>query len=114
MESTNLFPCFTGPAGWSHPHWNMSVYPRPRPSGFHPLEFLSGYFNMVEVNASFYQYLRPEVVRLWLRKVEGNPHFRFTVKMNRWFTHDRVLQTGEVAAFKEGLWPLLRSRRLAA
>ena len=114
MQSAKLLPCFTGPAGWSYPQWNSVVYPRPRPAGFHALEFLSGYFDTVEINTSFYQYLRPEVVRLWMRKVAPNARFRFTAKMNRQFTHDRMLQAAEVAAFKEGLWPLLRARRLAA
>lgn len=113
MDSTSLFPCFTGTAGWSHPHWNSVVYPRPRPRGFHPLKFLSRYFDVVEINTSFYQLLRPEVVRLWLRQTEDNPGFRFTAKLNRRFTHDRILQASDVSAFKQGLWPLMRARRLA-
>lgn len=114
MVPANLFPCFTGVAGWSHARWNSLVYPQPRPRGFHPLQFLSSYFDVAEIDSSFYQFLRPEVVRLWLRKVSANPGFRFTAKLHRRFTHDRILEAGEIAAFKEGLWPMSRSRRLAA
>jgi uncharacterized protein YecE (DUF72 family) len=103
-----------GLAGWSYAHWNGVVYPKVYPSGFHPLEFLAHRFSVVEINTSFYQHLKPEVVRLWMKKVSFNPQFRFTAKLNRRFTHDRVLEAPEIAAFKEGLWPLLRERRLGA
>jgi uncharacterized protein YecE (DUF72 family) len=103
---------FCGPCGWSYPHWNGTVYPRNRPRGFHPLEFLSRYFDAVEINTSFYQPLRPEISRLWIKKVEDNPKFLFCAKLNRRFTHDRVLDTTEIAAFKDGLWPLLHASKL--
>ena len=101
-----------GPSGWSYPHWNGVVYPRLKPRGFHPLENLSQYFDAVEINTSFYQALQPELVSLWLRKVEHNPKFQFTVKLGRRFTHERSLAPAEIAHFKEGLWPLMRARKL--
>ncbi len=101
-----------GPAGWAYPDWNTSVYPRPRRRGFHALEYLAEYFDAVEVNTSFYQPLRPEVSRLWVDRVSNNPSFLFTAKLGRRFTHERVLEAGEVAAFKEGLWPILKAGRL--
>lgn len=103
---------YCGPSGWSYPHWNGVVYPKLKPRGFHPLEQISKYFDAVEINTTFYQFIRPEVVRLWLRKVEENPKFQFTAKLNRRFTHERLIAAGEVAAFKEGLWPLLRAKKL--
>ncbi len=103
---------YCGPCGWSYPHWNGTVYPKNRPRGFHALEFLSRYFDTVEINTSFYQPLRPEISRLWIKKVEDNPKFLFCAKLNRRFTHDRVLDTAEIAAFKDGLWPLLRAKKL--
>lgn len=103
-----------GPAGWSYPHWNGIVYPKTKPRGFHALEFLARYFDTVEINTSFYQTIRPEIARLWLAKTAANPDFLFTAKLNRRFTHDRVLDSGEVANFKDGLTPLLRARKLGA
>jgi uncharacterized protein YecE (DUF72 family) len=103
---------YCGPCGWSYPHWNGTVYPKNRPRGFHPLEFLSRYFDAVEINTSFYQPLRPEISRLWIKKVEDNPKFLFCAKLNRRFTHDRILDTAEIAVFKDGLWPLLRAKKL--
>ena len=103
-----------GLAGWSYPHWNGTVYPSRPSRSFHPLEYLSRYFDSIEINASFHQPLRPEISRLWLKKVAGNPDFQFTAKLGRRFTHERSLDQTEVGAFKEGLWPFLRAGRMGA
>jgi uncharacterized protein YecE (DUF72 family) len=101
-----------GPSGWSYPHWNGTVYPKSKPHAFHALEYLSRYFDAVEINTSFYQHLRPEISALWVSKVANNPKFLFTAKLNREFTHNRNLRTSQVAAFKDGMWPLLRAGKL--
>jgi uncharacterized protein YecE (DUF72 family) len=103
---------YCGPSGWSYPHWNGIVYPRLKPRGFHPLDDIARYFDAVEINTTFYQTIRPEISRLWLRKVIHNPKFQFTVKLGRQFTHDRLLGSAAIAEFKEGLWPILRARKL--
>jgi len=103
-----------GPAGWSYAHWNGVVYPKTKPRGFHAIEYLADFFDAVEVNTSFYQSLKPEITRLWAAKTAHNPKFMFTAKMNRRFTHDRVLDAADVTEFKDGLWPLLRSGKLGA
>src|SRR6516225_7660433 len=82
---------YFGTAGWSYPHWNGLIYPKTLSSGFHPLEFIARRFDTVEINSSFYQHLKPEVVRLWMKKVEVNPRFQFTAKLNQRFTHAREL-----------------------
>jgi uncharacterized protein YecE (DUF72 family) len=103
-----------GTAGWSYPHWDGLVYPKLHGSGFHPLEFLSRRFDVVEINSSFYQHLKPEVVRLWMKKVENNPRFQFTAKLHQRFTHARVLDDAEVQSFADGLRPMLRAKKLGA
>ncbi len=110
MSPSPLLHC--GPAGWDFPHWDGLVYPRPRGRGFHPLRLLAGCFNALEINTSFYGPRRPEVSRLWLRLVAHNPDFLFTAKLLRRFTHERRLAEAELAAFKEGLGPLLAAGRL--
>ena len=107
------FP-YIGTAGWSYPHWNGVVYPKMQSGGSHPLELFSRHLDLVEINSSFYQCLKPEVVKLWIKKVEGNPRFLFTAKLHQRFTHARILEDAEVARFKEGLWPLLRAKKLGA
>lgn len=103
-----------GVAGWSYAHWLGTVYPSRPSRNFHPLEFLARYLDAMEINTSFYQPLRPEISRLWIRKVEANPDFLFTVKLGRRFTHERSLNAVEVTAFKEGIFPLLRARKIGA
>ncbi len=103
-----------GTAGWSYPHWNGVVYPKTHGTGFHALEFMSRHADAVEINSSFYQALKPEIVKLWAKKVERNPNFQFTAKLHQQFTHQRIVQDAEVAAFKEGLFPLLRTNKLGA
>jgi len=101
-----------GPSGWSYEHWNGIVYPKLKRRGFHPLEDLARYFDALEINTTFYQPIRPEIARLWIRKVEQNPKFQFTAKLHRRFTHERVLSAADIAQFKDGLWPLHKAHKL--
>ena len=105
---------YIGTAGWSYPHWNGVVYPKHHTGGFHALDVLAKQISVVEVNSSFYQFLKPELVTLWMRRTECNPDFRFTAKLHQRFTHARIIEESEVRAFKEGLWPLLRGKKLGA
>lgn len=103
-----------GPAGWSYPDWRGVVYPAPSRSGSQELEFVSRYFDTVEINTSFYRPLRPEIVRVWLRKIASNPRFRFTAKLLGRFTHEQDAGLAEEAACKEGFAPLLEEGKLGA
>src|ERR1700748_1747930 len=100
-EEVDMAAPYVGTAGWSYPHWNGVVYPKMyklgnHPNGFHPLEFLSQRFDAVEINNSFYQPLKPELAKLWMKKVVGNPKFQFTAKLNQRFTHARDLDEAAV------------------
>jgi len=106
--STSLY---IGTAGWAYPHWNGVVFPHAHP---HPLEQLANSFSVVEINSSFYQPLKPEVVRLWIKKVQAHPDFKFTAKLHQRFTHARIIENDEVSVFKEGLKPLQKSGKLGA
>ncbi|MBI4875601.1 MAG: DUF72 domain-containing protein [Acidobacteria bacterium] len=111
ISSRDCTPC-CGPAGWAYPDWNAAVYPRPKPRGFHALEYLAEHLDTVEINTSFHQPLKPEISRLWVDRVGANRSFRFTAKLGRRFTHDRNPDAESVAAFKEGLWPIHKAGRL--
>jgi uncharacterized protein YecE (DUF72 family) len=57
----------------------------------HPLEYLARFFDTTEINTSFYGPLKPELAKLWCRKVAGvNPGFLFTAKLYRAFTHSPI------------------------
>ena len=101
-----------GTAGWSYPDWKGVVYPRNRGAGFHEAAYLSKFFSVIEINTSFYQPLRPELARLWVKKVEAAKNFQFTAKLYRGFTHERSLTREGVLRFSEGLAPLADAGRL--
>jgi uncharacterized protein YecE (DUF72 family) len=103
-----------GPAGWSYTDWAGVVYPRSRSRSFHEAEYLARFFDTIEINTSFYQALQPDMVRPWIAWVSHNPHFLFTAKLWRRFTHDRDGGREEERAFKRGLEPLAQEKRLGA
>lgn len=78
---------YIGTAGWSYKDWVPSFYPKTQTGKFDWLEFYAAYFNLVEVNASYYTYLNPSIVSSWLHKVSENSDFSFTIKLHQDFTH---------------------------
>ncbi|MFT7676892.1 MAG: hypothetical protein ACI8QC_000869 [Planctomycetota bacterium] len=104
-------------AGWSYPDWEGRVYPRAKPSGFHPLRHLSRYLDGIEVNSPFYALPRPDVVSRWAEIVQAQPEFRFVVKLYQGFTH-RPVDEGrwkeEAASFLTAMQPLQRKQLLSA
>jgi uncharacterized protein YecE (DUF72 family) len=78
-----------GTAGWSYKDWEGVFYPPGMARRKqHPLEYLARCFDLVEVNTSFYGHIKPELAKLWARRVEAvNPEFVFTAKLHRSFTH---------------------------
>jgi len=104
-----------GPAGWSYEDWAGIVYPLKKGSKFDPLAYLAEFFDVVELNNTFYRPPTPQMGRSWARRVQSNPNFRFTAKLYRNFTHEReALAEGDEALFKSGLAPLLENQRLGA
>src|SRR3989442_8016959 len=101
-----------GTSGWAHGDWAGSVYPAIKPRGFHPLEYLSRHLDLVEIDTSFDAPLRPELSKLWLRKVAERPGFVFTAILGRQFTFERQLDAASIRAFKDGLWPLRQAGKL--
>jgi uncharacterized protein YecE (DUF72 family) len=78
-----------GTAGWSYKDWDGILYPSEvTRKKVHPVEFLARFFDVIEINTSFYGHIRPELGRLWSRKAAAvNPDFLFTAKLHRSFTH---------------------------
>jgi uncharacterized protein YecE (DUF72 family) len=103
-----------GPAGWSYPDWRGIVYPARKPTAFQEVEYLSHFFDTIEINTSFYNPPRPEVVKSWLRQVQHNQNFKFTAKFWQRFTHERSADLEDERLFKEGIAPLAEAGRLGA
>src|SRR5438270_9016048 len=117
-----------GTAGWSYKDWEGIFYPPGmQRRKIHPLEYLARFFDTVEINTSFYGPLKPELVKLWCRRVsEANPDFLFTAKLYRAFTHSplAVMEPTSAASIRptdedevktrEGLDALASEGRLGA
>ena len=103
-----------GPAGWSYGDWEGIAYPRDV-LRFDPLAYISGYFDTIEINNTFYRPPTPKMALSWAKRVAGNERFRFTAKLLRNFTHAReALTDADEADFKKGLAPLVETNRLGA
>ena len=93
-----------GTAGWSYKDWEGIFYPYGmQRQKRHPLEYLAQFFDVVEINTSFYGHIKPELARLWVRKVEPvNSQFVFTAKLHRSFTHSplEVMEPTSAATIK--------------
>lgn len=105
-----------GPAGWMYKDWEGTVYPRPKPSRFDQLRYISGFFDTVEINSSFYGPPLATSSSNWVRRVEDNANFRFTAKLWKRFTHERAKAwtTAEVDQVRAGFDVLMGSDRLGA
>lgn len=103
-----------GPAGWSYPDWKGIVYPKLRPSGFHEVNYLAGYFNTVELNVTFYRPVAAETTQDWVVRVAHNKQFLFTAKLWQEFTHNRYLSVENERAFRPGMEVLRDAGKLGA
>lgn len=79
-----------GVAGWSYKDWQGIVYPPSLKSNAR-VEYLAHFFDLIEINTSFYGHIRPAVAKEWCRMAaDANPKFTFTAKLNRAFTHSPI------------------------
>jgi uncharacterized protein YecE (DUF72 family) len=102
-----------GPAGWSYPDWVGAVYPADGGGRFDRLAYLAGYFDLVEINSTFYRIPSRATSRGWADRVAFNPDFLFSVKAHQSMTHAAQSPDAGVAeAFKAALEPIHDSGRL--
>jgi len=103
---------YIGHSGWSYPDWEGVVYPPGGVRRVDQLNYISRYFNAVEVNSSFYRPPSPRTTASWARRVEQP--FSFTFKVHQRFTHqrDEPPQRDEVDQFLEGIVPVQQAGML--
>jgi uncharacterized protein YecE (DUF72 family) len=79
-----------GVAGFSYREWENIVYPKALKST-QRLAYIAQFFNLVEINTSFYGPIKPSVGREWCHAVASvNSDFVFTAKLYRAFTHSPI------------------------
>ena len=104
-----------GPAGWSYKDWEGVVYPEKPGKKFDPLEYLSRFFDTIEINSSFYRPPTPSTTKSWANRVAANKQFTFTAKLHRVFTHERGKATKEdEKAFRVGMDVLAKEGKLGS
>ena len=103
-----------GPAGWHYPDWDGVVYPTPKGRDFDALKFIASYFNVIEINSTFYRTPSPNTSRSWAKRVADLPHFQFVVKALHRFTHGSdAPDSADVDAFKRAIEPLRDGEKLS-
>jgi uncharacterized protein YecE (DUF72 family) len=119
--STKPGPLWVGTAGFSYPDWIGPVWggvPAARPgrgAREHPLERLSTWVDLLEVNVSHYRIPAPGTAQAWLRHTAARPGFRFTAKVWRGFTHGPERPSvADLAAMRAFLAALASDGRLLA
>jgi len=104
-----------GPAGWAYKDWEGVVYPRKPGAKFDPLEYLSRFFNTIEINSSFYRPFAVSTAKSWIERVAASRDFMFTAKLHRVFTHERGKATPEdEKQVREGMDALRDAGKLGA
>lgn len=79
---------FIGMGGWDLLPFNRVFYPAKPHKGFRKLQYYSHFFDLVEINSTFYNSsFSPYQIQRWLDDVYENKRFIFTVKLFRGFTH---------------------------
>ena len=95
-----------GTAGWAYKDWIGVFYPDYLPARkIHPIEYLAQFFDVVEINTSFYGPIKPHLAKVWCKKVAAvNPNFVFTAKLLRSFTHSplAVMEPTSAATIRPG------------
>ncbi|MFX1592827.1 MAG: DUF72 domain-containing protein [Promethearchaeota archaeon] len=74
-----------GTAGWDYKDWIGPFYPKKLEKSQH-LEYFSRFFNLVEINSTFYNLPSEDMVFNWNNRVPKN--FRFIVKVWQQITHN--------------------------
>jgi uncharacterized protein YecE (DUF72 family) len=103
-----------GTAGWKYRDWEGIVYPKAKARGFDELAYLSGYFDTVEINTSYYGAPRAAAAKRWVESVAGNSNFKFCAKLFHSFTHERQPAPNDEREFKDGIAPIVDADRLGA
>jgi uncharacterized protein YecE (DUF72 family) len=76
---------------------------------------MSKFFDVIELNNTFYRIPESKMVESWVKRVQQNPRFRFTVKIYQGFTHEKqAIRKEEFEQFFEALKPMTGYGRLGA
>ncbi len=105
---------YIGMGGWELPPFDGIFYPLKQDKGFRKLEYYSRFFDLVEVNATFYNSsLSPHQSSQWIKDVSANKRFVFTIKLFRGFTHTFNATKNDALAVHRLLEPLREANKFS-
>ena len=104
---------FIGPAGWSYRDWEGIVYP---PGSYDRLSYLIEYFDLIEINSSFYHPPRASISERWAELASRKSGFRFTAKIHQSLTHGDLSEVApaDLDRIRNGMKPLVEKDVLGA
>ncbi len=98
---------FVGCSGFSYRDWKGTFYPSHIPEG-EMIVYYEKFFEVVEINYTYYSMPHPYTFKSFLEKTK---RLRFSVKVNRVFTHDRNYTKEDLKKFIEGIEPVLEEEK---
>ncbi|HOK09785.1 MAG TPA: DUF72 domain-containing protein [Candidatus Hydrogenedens sp.] len=112
--TTGLSPCYIGVSGWSYEDWKGTVFPLTLPKTTHPIRYLAQWINCIEINVTYYRLINPSMSKNWVKQVEGDKDFLFTVKLWNKFTHEKKehLEPQDIDSFVHSIEPILNANKL--
>ncbi|WP_457600811.1 DUF72 domain-containing protein [Hydrogenivirga sp.] len=99
-----------GCSGFSYKDWRGTFYPSNLPQS-DLIRYYESFFDVLEVNYTYYSFPHTYTMESFLEKTR---RLRFSVKVNRLFTHDRIYSKEDVKRFLRGIEPLTGSPRFIA
>jgi uncharacterized protein YecE (DUF72 family) len=97
-----------GPAGFSYADWRGIVYPSAPRGDFDPLAWLARFFDLLEINVSFYRTPSAQRARDWLERA---PQMHFSAKLPQELSHARHVDARQLSAHLRFLAPLRAADR---
>lgn len=94
-----------GTAGWNYFDWKGRFYTENLPSQ-QRLEYYARHFNLVEINVSFYRFVKVSTYEKWREQTPES--FSFTAKIHKYFTHLKRLKVDKevVSTWNKFIQPL--------
>lgn len=105
---------WVGTSGYSYVEWIDAGFYPPGTKSAHMLPHYVNAFPTVELNFTWYQMPKAQVLERM--RVQVSPAFRFAVKLTRTLTHEVAPDQwqDQVRQYRDGIAPLLQARQLAA
>lgn len=104
-----------GVAGWDYEAWKGRVYPARPPARFDPLRYATTYFQIIEINRTYYRPATPKDAQSSLSRICDRPTMVFSAKLpERFVAPGKSWSHGDVLEARAGLDRLVEHDRLIA